>query len=129
MIKVYLRTLKQTFPKEFFFPHFLLHFIGDGYFYNAFKDISIQKMFRKNIDKPKMFPLSRYKCNWTFLSFSFEELIRRRDTCHSHLLIKGILERKAIMNVTESQPRASPNFFERHTEGTGNHIVNEIWAP
>lgn len=44
------------------------------------KIFQFRRLSEKNIDKPKMFPLSRRKCNWTFLSsFSFEELIRRRD--------------------------------------------------
>lgn len=63
--------------------------------------------FRKTFEggkKPKLFPLFRHECNWTFL-FHLKNSSGGDMYCHSHLLIKGILEGKAIMNVTKLQLR------------------------
>ena len=66
-----------------------------------------------------MFPLSRHKCNWTFLSsFSFEKLIKRRAILPFSLTDKRDIEGKSNYECHRVSAQSLTDSFERHTEGT-----------
>lgn len=92
------------------------------------KIFQFRRRSEKNIDKPKMFPLSRHKCNWTFLSsFSFEELIRRRDILPFSLTDKRDIRAKSNYECHRVSAQSLTQLLWKAHGGNREHIVNEIW--